>query len=65
MFEPMLAVRRYLPFDDERWWFEVKWDGYRAIVGAENGMVRARSWVSWRRRTMTVRRSWRVAAKRI
>lgn len=43
MFEPMLAVRRDLPFDDERWWFEVKWDGYRAIVGAENGVVRARS----------------------
>jgi bifunctional non-homologous end joining protein LigD len=43
VFEPMLAVRRDLPFDDERWWFEVKWDGYRAIVGAENGVVRARS----------------------
>lgn len=43
VFEPMLAVRRDLPFDDERWWFEVKWDGYRAIVGAEDGVVRARS----------------------
>jgi bifunctional non-homologous end joining protein LigD len=42
-FEPMLASRREKPFDDERWWFEVKWDGYRAIVGAEGGKVKARS----------------------
>lgn len=39
----MLAGRRAEPFDDESWWFEVKWDGYRAVVGAENGVVRARS----------------------
>lgn len=42
-FEPMLASRLVEPFDDERWWFEVKWDGYRAIVGAEDGAIRARS----------------------
>lgn len=42
-FEPMLAARRDDPFDDPRWWFEVKWDGYRAIVGSEGGKVRARS----------------------
>ncbi|HEX6221640.1 MAG TPA: non-homologous end-joining DNA ligase [Acidimicrobiia bacterium] len=42
-FEPMLAARRDDPFDDPGWWFEVKWDGYRAIVGAEGGKVRARS----------------------
>ncbi len=42
-FEPMLATRRDEPFDDSGWWFEVKWDGYRAIVGAESGRVRARS----------------------
>jgi len=42
-FEPMLAGRRYAPFDDERWWFEVKWDGYRAVVGAAGGSIRARS----------------------
>lgn len=42
-FEPMLAGRRDDPFDDERWWFEVKWDGYRAIVGAAGGSIRARS----------------------
>jgi bifunctional non-homologous end joining protein LigD len=39
----MLAGRRDAPFDDERWWFEVKWDGYRAIVGAAGGVVRAKS----------------------
>lgn len=39
----MLAVRREEAFDDPRWWFEVKWDGYRAIAGSESGVVRARS----------------------
>jgi bifunctional non-homologous end joining protein LigD len=39
----MLAVSRAEPFDDEGWWFEVKWDGYRAVVGATEGKVRARS----------------------
>ncbi len=42
-FEPMLASKRGEPFDDEGWWFEVKWDGYRSVVGAEGGEVRARS----------------------
>lgn len=42
-YEPMLAVNRAEPFDDAGWWFEIKWDGYRAIVGAAHGVVRARS----------------------
>lgn len=42
-YEPMLAARRAEPFEDERWWFEVKWDGYRAVVGASDGAIRARS----------------------
>jgi bifunctional non-homologous end joining protein LigD len=42
-FEPMLAGTRTKPFDDPGWWFEVKWDGYRAIIGAEDGEIRARS----------------------
>lgn len=42
-FEPMLAVKWDKPFDDEAWWFEVKWDGYRALVGSEMGDVRVRS----------------------
>lgn len=39
----MLATRWPAPFDSDEWWFEVKWDGYRAIVGAADGDVRARS----------------------
>ena len=42
-YEPMLATRWQAPFDDDGWWFEVKWDGYRAIVGSIGGKVRARS----------------------
>lgn len=41
-FEPMLATRWAKPFDDEVWWFEVKWDGYRAIV-SNDGKIRVRS----------------------
>lgn len=39
----MLATRWPAAFDDDNWWFEVKWDGYRAIVGSADGRVRARS----------------------
>ena len=42
-YEPMLATRWPEPFDDDRWWFEVKWDGYRALVGSSGGAVKARS----------------------
>jgi bifunctional non-homologous end joining protein LigD len=42
-FEPMMAVRVDEPFDDPGWWFEVKWDGYRAVLAAEGGRIRARS----------------------
>ncbi len=42
-YEPMQATRWPSAFDDEDWWFEVKWDGYRAIVGSVDGKVRARS----------------------
>jgi bifunctional non-homologous end joining protein LigD len=39
----MLAAKRAEPFDDERWWFEVKWDGFRSVVGYARGELRARS----------------------
>jgi bifunctional non-homologous end joining protein LigD len=39
----MLAMRVDQPFDDPGWWFEFKWDGYRAVLAAEGGRVRARS----------------------
>ena len=39
----MLATRWEAAFDDPEWWFEVKWDGYRTIIGSEEGGVWARS----------------------
>jgi bifunctional non-homologous end joining protein LigD len=30
--KPMLATAGALPRDEERWSFELKWDGVRAIV---------------------------------
>jgi bifunctional non-homologous end joining protein LigD len=41
---PMLAVPTTgLPRDDERWAFEMKWDGMRALLTVEGGRVRATS----------------------
>jgi len=37
--EPMLAQLVEKPFDDERWLFEVKWDGIRLVSFIENGKV--------------------------
>ena len=42
-FEPMQATRWTAPFDDANWWFEVKWDGYRAVVASNGGRIKARS----------------------
>ena len=42
-FEPMLATRWTAAFDDPDWWFEVKWDGYRAVLASDGGRIRARS----------------------
>ena len=36
----MLATLVDEPFDDDNWFFEIKWDGYRAIAFIENGKVR-------------------------
>jgi len=38
--QPMLATSTEQPFDDPEWLFEIKWDGYRAIVFIENGSTR-------------------------
>lgn len=35
----MLATLIDEPFDDEKWIFEIKWDGYRAIAEIKNGEV--------------------------
>ena len=38
--QPMLASVVEQPFDDPNWFFEIKWDGYRAVSFIENGTVR-------------------------
>lgn len=35
--KPMLATPVNEPFDDDDWYFEVKWDGYRAIAVIDDG----------------------------
>jgi bifunctional non-homologous end joining protein LigD len=37
--KPMLTTLIEAPFDDERWLFELKWDGYRAIAVVETDDV--------------------------
>jgi bifunctional non-homologous end joining protein LigD len=37
---PMLATSIEEPFDSPEWFFEIKWDGYRAIAFVEKGTVR-------------------------
>lgn len=38
--KPMLATLVDEPFDRDDWYFEVKWDGYRAIAEMKGGKVR-------------------------
>nr|MBA3809947.1 DNA ligase [Solirubrobacterales bacterium] len=40
---PMLARPGALPADDERWGFEIKWDGVRAIAYSQPGELRLES----------------------
>ncbi len=37
--KPMLAKLVAAPFDREDWWFEIKWDGYRAVAEVDHGQV--------------------------
>jgi bifunctional non-homologous end joining protein LigD len=39
----MLATKWSAAFDDANWSFDVKWDGYRAVVGHDGARIRARS----------------------
>src|SRR4026207_1915816 len=41
--KPMLATLVDTPFDEPGWLYEVKWDGYRALVYLNNGEVEMRS----------------------
>jgi len=38
--KPMLAGSIDLPFDDPKWEFEIKWDGYRTLLHVNDGEVR-------------------------
>lgn len=40
---PMLATLTDRPFDDPDWFYEVKWDGYRALAFIKDGEVELRS----------------------
>ncbi|HEX5152628.1 MAG TPA: DNA ligase D [Parafilimonas sp.] len=40
---PMLATLVDKPFDEPGWLYEIKWDGYRAVVYLHNGEVEMRS----------------------
>ncbi len=40
---PMKAALGTLPGDDERWAYEIKWDGYRTLAFVEDGAVRLQS----------------------
>jgi bifunctional non-homologous end joining protein LigD len=41
--QPMLATSGPLPTDEERWAFEPKWDGFRAIVSSDGRRLRVLS----------------------
>ena len=41
--QPMLASLVTEPVKEQGWLYEMKWDGYRALVYIENGMVTIRS----------------------
>jgi len=40
---PVLAVAGELPVDDDRWGFEMKWDGMRVLAAVEGGRIRLTS----------------------
>jgi len=41
--KPMLATLVDKPFDEEGWFYEVKWDGYRALAFMNNGKTELKS----------------------
>ena len=66
-YRPMLATLVDKPFDDKRWVFETKWDGFRLIT--EKRGLAARLWSRiretwpWNRRP-PVNRPWYVNRRR-
>jgi bifunctional non-homologous end joining protein LigD len=57
--KPMLATLVSQPFDRADWFFEIKWDGYRAVAETENAKVRlySRNHISFETRFAPVFRS--------
>ncbi|MDQ1687593.1 MAG: bifunctional non-ous end joining protein LigD, partial [Frankiaceae bacterium] len=43
LIRPMLAGAAPMPTDDERWAFEMKWDGVRAVVYLDGGPTKVRA----------------------
>jgi len=41
--KPMLATLVDKPFDEPDWWYEVKWDGYRAVAFVDGDKVELKS----------------------
>lgn len=54
--KPMMAQTAKEPFNRENWFFEIKWDGYRAIAEVENGAVNlySRNFLSFNQRYPTI-----------
>jgi len=40
MFQPMPLSRRAEPFNDPDWLFEIKWDGFRALLYSDSDGIR-------------------------
>jgi bifunctional non-homologous end joining protein LigD len=64
----MLSTPIEEAFDGPQWFFEIKWDGYRAIAFIENGKARLVSrnqndLTSKRRRRFSTAKSWRLMIK--
>jgi bifunctional non-homologous end joining protein LigD len=42
-FQPMPLLKRILPFDDDAWIYELKYDGFRALAVIEHGRAQLMS----------------------
>ena len=57
--KPMLATSSKEPFNDEKWIFEIKWDGYRAIAdlsNEENLQLYSRNGISFLNRYLNIQK---------
>ncbi len=58
LFRPMPLSRRAEPFNDPDWLFEIKWDGFRALLYSDRDGIRliSRNGNTLKRLFRTVRR---------